>query len=83
MKKIWVLSLILLLALGGLGVSYASWSQNLTMNGTMVTATPPTALVIQHSKPLMEPAPQVISRPGTNFTTTVPFQITSFVLYQK
>jgi hypothetical protein len=38
MKKIGLLGLVLLLALGGLGIGYAGWSQNLTMNATMVTA---------------------------------------------
>ena len=44
MNKVGLISLVLLLALGSLGISYATWSNNLTMNGTMTTASLPTSV---------------------------------------
>lgn len=44
MNKVGLISLVLLLALGSLGISYAGWSNNLTISGTMKTASLPTSV---------------------------------------
>jgi len=44
MKKAGLICLVLLLALGSLGISYAGWSNNLNINGTLTTASLPVSV---------------------------------------
>ena len=44
MKKIGLIAIIVVLALGIIGVGYAAWSQVLNINGNVTTATSPQPL---------------------------------------
>jgi predicted ribosomally synthesized peptide with SipW-like signal peptide len=39
MKKLGLICLVLVIAIGSIGIAYAKWSQNLTINGSVATGT--------------------------------------------
>lgn len=66
MKKVGLISLVLLLALGSLGTSYAGWSANLNINGTLTTAS--LAAIIYKSPSLSIPPFGQFSNPDKVFS---------------
>ena|ERR1039457_5537051 len=66
MMKGGLISLVLLLALGSLGISYATWSNNLTINGTMTTASLPAT--VYQAPSLSIPTSGQFSNPNNAFS---------------
>jgi hypothetical protein len=81
MKKIGLICLVLLMAMGSLGVNYASWSKNLTISGTMVTATDLGDTTIETAAGGNRNINYIEA--WDEFSTTSSYTITAFVLYQR
>jgi hypothetical protein len=80
MKKIGIICLLLLLAMGSLGINYASWSKNLTISGTMVTATDLGDTTIETNAGTRNTG---FIEAWDEFSTTKSYTITAFMLYQR